>query len=308
MASEYQQLDLIRFRTPVVRHLAWLCQAPQLMTGPTHFSPSSHLAESVMEILSQWDLDPAKGPGTLSQTPHYRLGLYVESLYNCLLSELLGWQVLARNLPIRSAGTTLGELDFLVRNPITQDVEHHEIAVKFYLGHRSSQEHLRWYGPNAHDRLDLKTRKLMEQQSPRSRLPETRTVLSAMGITEPVTPRVFMPGYLFYPLGEDLTPPASVAPNHLRGHWAYLHETDSIPTAHWVPLRKPHWLGPWRQADAPDANLVHQALADIESTSTPRLFAMLEYKEETGLWQEIDRIFVVPATWPGVRPVPDSRT
>lgn len=302
MASDFQQLDLTRFRTPVVRHLAWLCQAPQLLTGSIRFDPCDHLAAGSLEKLMQWDLNPSSGPCLLSEVPHYRLGLYVESLYECLLTELLGWQVLARNLPIRAAGTTLGELDFVVRNPHTRGVEHHEIAVKFYLGYQSSPENLRWYGPNARDRLDLKTDKLLNQQSPRSQLPEARAVLSDMGVSAPLAQRIFMPGYLFYPVDKTLIPPASVAPNHLHGRWTYLQTVAAMETGYWVPLRKPHWLGPWLQADAPDTSATHQAMADIESTETPRLFAIMEYCEEKGLWQEADRIFVVPGTWPGTWP------
>ena len=40
------------------------------------------------------------------------------------------------------------------------------------------------------------------------------------------------------------------------------------------------------------------ALHAIERHAIPLLFANLEKDSTTGLWQETDRLFVVPDTWP----------
>jgi hypothetical protein len=304
-------MDLVQFETPAVRHLAWLCHAAQLIRDPGVFAPGCFLPKDHLATLQAWDKHPALAPDGLTSTPHYRLGHYVEALYACLLTDLLGWTLLARNLPIRDGGITLGELDFVVYNPQTQDVEHHEIAIKFYLGYQGSASHPPgWYGPNPRDRLDIKTARMLDQQRRRAELPASLQALATLGIAAPRMSRVFMPGYLFYPLprligatasasNAAVAPPSSVPATHLRGHWMYLDDIAVIDTQAWVPLKKPHWLGPWVQKQAPDQHEHQQALVAIRETRSPRLFASLAYNSSSGLWTEQQRIFVVPAHWPG---------
>lgn len=254
-----------------------------------------------MSTLAQWDRYPERGPAVLTETPHYRLGLYFEQLYECLMTDILAWTVVARNLPIRANGITLGELDFVVHNPHSGHNEHHEVAVKFYLGYmaRDSTD-IRWYGPNARDRLDLKSERMLRMQSQRCQLPETHTALSAAGISIPSINRIFMPGYLFYPFDNELPSPATADAGHLRGRWLYLQQARKLGNLdECVILRKPHWLGPWLQSVAPDQEAVHRAFAEIEESDTPRLFASLTYDSKTAAWRETERFFVVPASWPG---------
>src|SRR5690606_5646045 len=173
-----------------------------------------------------WDLAPENGPALLTAPAPRRLGLYFEALYECLLRDLLGWTVLARNLPIRQGRETLGELDLVARNPVTGNVEHHEIAVKFYLGYHHANGEALWYGPNARDRLDLKTAHLLEKQSQRRQLAATIATLQAHGIPQPQLSRIFMPGYLFYPSrinvrAATMPVPATLPANHERGRWLY---------------------------------------------------------------------------------------
>jgi uncharacterized protein len=298
--------DLSRFRVPAVRHLAWMSQAPQLICDPRVFVPKTYLTDDSISILQYWEKNPAAGPKALTATPHYRLGHYFESLYECLIQDLLGWTILARNLPIRVGGQTLGELDFVLRNPHTRAIEHHEIAVKFYLAYGgSAQLAAGWYGPNPRDRLDIKTARMLEKQSRRAQLPATSELLKQLGIPLPEVSRVFMPGYLFYPRESgrlqkrDGTPPYNVPFDHLHGHWLYLDDVADLDSKAWVALPKPHWLGPWAQEKAPDDTVMQKTLTEIADTKTPRLFALLKEDNSSGLWKEQDRVFVVPADWPG---------
>ncbi|MDX1552425.1 MAG: DUF1853 family protein [Marinobacter sp.] len=291
----------LQYRVPAVRHLAWMCHTPQLISSPEVFIPEKHLPEDIEQRLQAWDKTPGAGPAVLTEQPARRLGQYFERLYQCLLEDLLGWEILLKNQPVRHNGITLGELDFVVRNPADNALEHHEIAVKFYLGHQSAdQETPLWYGPNSRDRLDIKTRRLIGHQSRMTQRPETRNLLASLGIEAPVRPRVFMPGYLFYPLAETLPPPPEIPPEHLRGHWLYIDDLNRMTedAERWVPLNKPHWLGPWRQRNAPDAGQTEQALEVVRSADIPRLFARLEPSPVDGYWEETSRIFVVPGIWP----------
>lgn len=289
----------IEFRHPPVRHLAWICQAAQLYRGSLAFYPAREMSATALEKLRQWDLDPASGPSVLTDTPHRRLGLYFERLYACLTTELLGWDLLASNLPVRAAGTTLGELDFLLRNPTTGKLEHHEIAVKFYLGYRSGGgEDVLWYGPNARDRLDIKTRRLLEHQSVLCQRPEAELALESVGVDELPEPRIFMPGYLFYPRGNDLAAPMQVANDHGRGLWLYHDDAQQGDRSRWVHLHKPDWLGPYMQDHPPDPRLADEAVRTVAASGRARLFANLTHDAGSGRWIEEARFFVVPRTWP----------
>ncbi|MBW4936088.1 DUF1853 family protein [Marinobacter sp. F4206] len=289
---------LLEFRHPAVRHLAWLCSAPQLIDAPFTFEPARYLRADYMENLRAWDRTPEAAPALLGQPPQRRLGFYFERLYQVLLSDLLGWNILLKNAQIQSNGHTLGELDFIVHNTTDDRIEHHEVAIKYYLGVPGSDGEALWYGPNAKDRLDIKSDRLINHQSQRTHQPETLELLSSHGITGPLTARIFMPGYLFYPLCRDVAPPAMTPPNHLRGWWAYAHELTQTDTSTWVQLRKPHWVGPWYQPEAPAAEESTQALARINEDRIPRLFSELRHEPSAETWLERRRIFVVPSSWP----------
>ncbi|WP_417565591.1 DUF1853 family protein [Marinobacter sp.] len=284
--------------TPAIRHLAWLCRAPQLLHSPLTFEPARYLSEDLDSKLSAWDCDPNAAPALLREKPPKRLGFYFERLYRVLLEDLLGWTILLQNRQIQSNGRTIGELDFVVHNLTDDRIEHHEIAIKYYLGVPEPHGKTLWYGPNAKDRLDLKTDRMLRQQSQRTHLPEARTLMGEANITGPVTPRIFIPGYLFYPRDQEVSVPDYVPASHLRGRWRYLSQLKSSDIAGWVVLNKPHWIGPWRQSEAPETDDVLAALNTIQRHAVPLLFANLKRDSSTGLWQETDRSFVVPDNWP----------
>src|SRR5690554_7458300 len=97
-------------------------------------------------------------PARLAQPAERRLGHYFERLYEVLLKDLLGWELLLKNQQIKADNRTIGELDFVVRNRQTGCLEHHEIAIKYYLGVNEDETGTRWYGPNAKDRDRKSTR------------------------------------------------------------------------------------------------------------------------------------------------------
>jgi len=283
---------------PAIRHLAWLCQAPQLLHSTLTFEPGRYCSDGVLKTLEIWDRHPDAAPALLKEAPQKRLGFYFERLYRVLLEDLLGWDILIQNQQIQSNGRTIGELDFVVHNRSEDRIEHHEIAIKYYLGVPEPGGKALWYGPNARDRLDLKTDRLLHQQSQRTRLPEARALLTDAGIAGPVLPRIFMPGYLFHPTVADVKVPEYVPANHLRGRWCYLSQVRPSAIPGWVTLNKPHWIGPWHQSEPPAPGAIAAALNTIKRHNVPLLFAKLEQDVVSGLWQEVDRLFVVPDSWP----------
>lgn len=290
--------SLREFRQPAVRHLAWLCSAPQLVHSRASFQPTDYLPTDYLKNLAGWDHNLDNAPALLREPPQRRLGFYFERLYEVMLSDLLGWEILLKNAQIQSNGHTLGELDFIVRNTTDNRIEHHEIAIKYYLGVPNGGDESLWYGPNAKDRLDIKSDRLINHQSTRTQQPETLELLSRHGINGPITPRIFMPGYLFYPLATALEAPATTPQNHLRGCWTYADTLEETDTSTWVQLHKPHWVGPWWQFASPPGTDTRQAITDIQADGIPRLFSELSRDSASDHWQERRRIFVVPSSWP----------
>lgn len=292
---------LYSFHTPAVRHLAWLCQTPQLFSSPISFQPTKYLPDNYLSMLMLWDQAPELAPPLLLETPQKRLGFYFERLYQVLFESLLGWRILLKNQQIHANGRTIGELDFVVYNPVEKRIEHHEIAIKFYLGVPERCRETLWYGPNAIDRLDLKTDQMLNDQSQRSRQPEVVALLESLGISGPVTPRIFIPGYLFHPSPQPATVPDYVPGNYHRGIWMYVFEAKQTNTSTWVPLNKPHWIGPWIQREPPVHKTVKEALTFAERHAIPRLFSILGQQPDDGRWAETDRVFVMPESWPEPR-------
>jgi len=279
------------------RHLHWLCRAPSLLDDPRVFDLPAYLPIDWPERIDLGLLD-ANGRAPLEQAASGRLGHYFEALYAWVLVHVLGWRILARNQVIRSAVRTVGELDFLVVNPATQAVEHHEIAVKFYLGHAEAPLATLWYGPNSQDRFDLKRSRLLEHQLTLPQRPETVVALSAASLPQPAVSRLFVLGYLFTPHTEVLVSPTGVAAGHLRGGWLRAATLDPREISQAVVLYKPHWLGPWEQFDAPDTAASRAAVERIAAGGTPRLFARLSHEAVSGYWVEHERFFVLPERWP----------
>lgn len=290
--------SLLAFRHPTVRHLAWLCSAPQLICASASFQPTNYLPEDYLARLLAWDQNLQAAPQLLREPPQRRLGFYFERLYEVMLTDLLGWQILLKNAQIQSNGHTLGELDFVVHNTTDNRIEHHEIAIKYYLGVPNGGDTALWYGPNARDRLDLKSDRLINHQSTRTRQPETQALLSKHGISGPLTARIFMPGYLFYPLADAMESPPETPGDHLRGWWDYADNLSDTDTSSWVQLHKPHWVGPWRQDTLPANQDASQEIALINRDRIPRLFSELVPDGQSDGWVEQRRVFVVPSSWP----------
>lgn len=277
-----------------LRHLLWICQAPSLLQHELVFNPAAELPSDYRQRVLAL-VGHRERLQELEHASAQRLGVYFEHLYACLMTEVLGWELLARNFQITDAGRTLGELDFLLRHPATGEVEHHEVAVKFYLGVGGGDP--RWYGPNSRDRFDLKTERLLGHQIRMGSHPACRAMLKQKGLPLPVRSRVFMPGYLFYPAAREHQLPAGASECHLHGFW-YRASHCPLSLESCVLLQKPDWLGPWQQATQPEGTEAAEQAARIAAGAPPRLMARLK-RDDDGVWREQERFFLVPPWWPG---------
>ena len=176
--------------------------------------------------------------------PH-RLGRRFEALWQHWLRAHPRWQLLANGLQVKLQRQTIGEFDLLVRDRQTTDVEHWELAVKFYFGDGVLDDPASWWGLSRQDRLDRKILKLQHQQLCLAATDAGQAALQAADIQVTAT-RAVVKGRLFYPLVTPHHHAQFAAPGHLRGTWAsaaawlaWCHEHGDLPV---FPYPREQWL------------------------------------------------------------------
>lgn len=163
------------FTHPHVRNLAWVIASPSLLS----YLPNTDYAVDVLgddfwqqhylaylPKLQLLDNYPQALEQFLSQHPHHRLGYYFEYLllFWLLDNEYHPFELIKHRATLYEGKITRGELDFLVKNQQTGQVEHWEAAVKFYLGYQPLNNAYDWWGANDNDRLGNKLRHLANKQ------------------------------------------------------------------------------------------------------------------------------------------------
>jgi hypothetical protein len=175
-----------------------------------------------------------------------KLGHLYEDALAILLEASPGFDLLARNLQIQSnAQTTVGELDFLVRDLGNNQLIHLELATKFYLAVETPAG-LTLPGPDVRDNYFRKLQRLRCHQLPLAQ--NHRNALPEVYRHQPIVARHLIYGCLFDPIGSPkLASPDFIHPHCRRGRWLTTDECADhftpandlqiIPKALWpVPL------------------------------------------------------------------------
>jgi uncharacterized protein len=297
-------------REPAVRDLAWLLLSadllrPQLPTGALAdpFDTPQELQATLAWLRA---LDAAAQPLLLhlAATRITRLGRYAERLLGFFLQHGPAAQLIAAGVPLRHAGVTLGECDFLVQTRQGTRL-HWELAVKCYLhaGDANGTEVARladYVGPNLKDRFDLKLAHLLHHQLPLS----AREEFASTGYAGAWTPQMFVKGWLFYRQGEAPVDPAELDPAHGRGWWVTRRDWPAFAASHarkWRALPRLEWLAPRYQTQAgTDGACYVDADALVAQSSLEHGPAMVAafVDDDAGHLLERSRGFIVPDDWP----------
>lgn len=288
------------YQHAVVRDLAWAIASPPLMLSAStacewfdhHWYQQRYLDSS--RWLQALDQDPAALLAAVAAQKDRRLGNYFETLWAFWLESDSRYELIARNLPIRDGGDTLGELDFIIRDNHSGLNYHWEVAVKFYLGVADTRQLDNWHGPGKRDRLDIKLDHLRERQSLICRLPQTQARLREMEI-DIAGCAVILKGRLFYPQSQtDLLAPQGCCQRHLRSQWFRL--ADFLATASaddWFqPLLRGGWMSDHGALDASGCYRLSELQAAIEQGEyrLPLYLMRINATRST-------RLFVVPDNW-----------
>ncbi|MDV6253102.1 DUF1853 family protein [Vibrio sp. EA2] len=171
-------------------------------------------------------------------TGNPRLGFLYQHLCTAALANSHRYQVVAEEIQLNDTnGRTIGAVDLVLKNTESGQLEHWEVAIKFYLLHQGI-----WYGPNAHDQLHKKLDRMLSHQLKMSERPEFQQILP---LEVPPKERLLMQGRLYInPFSTEVTPSDCLGyelnPSQINGYWCYQSQWDLIkkPLYH---LSKPCW-------------------------------------------------------------------
>jgi len=306
---------------PLVRDLAWVLLAPDLIVTPCPGRPTlDELGLGDEPTLRAWlgqlEQSPQGLQRYLGDTLTGRMGLYHERLWQFLLEHAPAIRLLAHNQRIIRGKRTLGELDLLYYRKDDPIATHLEVAIKFYLGLPEvpgcATDQARWIGPSGADSLAIKRERLHRHQLPLSGLEEARVAIrSAIGKTgyeanEPmlVKRRLAMPGILFYPWHAHMPAPREASPEHLSGQWLFWgdwqHWRASQPAGtRGAWLGRPHWFAAPRDEQLWSMQELDSGLArHFRLSALPLQLAVLTPDGQR------QRLFLVADDWPRQIPLP----
>lgn len=252
--SNGSNFEWLNFRHSAVRDLAFALASPPLLSHwPTEFSAHQvidlpdytfwqGLYQRYLPRLHALDLDPSPLEQFLSTLPSSRLGIRFEALLSFWLKDDSGgwhdFQLLAQNIQLKDEKRTIGEVDFIIKNKITGDIEHWELSLKFYLGEGVLRPY-EWRGLNDRDTFGRKIKHTLTKQ-----FNVDRIHLPLLGEKVIDQRRAIFKGRLFYP---DNVPDAAkeslttwLHPDHLRGTWGY----DLPLNISWRRAARREWLTP----------------------------------------------------------------
>ncbi len=256
--------------------------------------------------LEQLDFNPAPLAQWIAARKTERLGSYFETLIEYWLTELLGYQLVARNHVISQERRQLGEFDFLFRQHRDAALVHWEVTVKFYLWFDGE-----FIGPNVRDRLQRKLTHVFDRQLRLSEPQQVREQLKLVQINDEIIPKAFIKGRLFYPVESEwqtVRVAEDLSPLHERGWWCrssdvndWLSTRDS--NRRWVVLPRMKWLASY-YCETEEGLQTSIALAEMvadhfESGGPSLMVAELVHQDEG--WHELTRGVIVSDSWPVMR-------
>lgn len=244
------------------RFYQWIAAAPSLFELKAPFVSLEHL-----------------NPEPLQQNNYQgnpRLGFLYQYLCTELLTHSGCYQLEAEEIQInRESGQTLGAIDLILNNEAGNQLEHWEVAIKFYLLHQGT-----WYGPNAHDQLDKKLDRMLTHQLKMSSCAEFLTQYPQY---QDMSEHLLLQGRLYInPFSPEQVPSECLGyrlnQSQISGYWCYQSQWQQIG-APLYPLEKPQWATGTTEfenpIEKPDGRFVHAQT------------------KEGQFW------FVVPDSWPG---------
>lgn len=220
------------------------------------------------------------------------LGRRVEHFFAHYIESYTEQEILTANAQITSEKITVGELDFLLKDPVSNKVTHVELVYKFYIYDPSfASEEARWIGPNRRDSLSRKQKHLTEHQFPLLYRQETQPLLDQFNLKpEEIQQQVCFRANLFVPkkLLKNSFPVINSA--CIRGYWIKMEDFsgESYESALFYTPKKADW------PKDPAENREWKNFSEIME----QLQALLQRKKSPLVWmkkasREVESFFIV---------------
>lgn len=270
--------------------LDWLSQAPDLMQPPAEYRCPPGLRAP--EIPDQLPSPPIEAGHRLGK--HFENIVFQYLKYNPHITDI------KRNIQIKEAGKTLGELDFLVC--IAQHWVHLEVALKLYLLDGTGTDLAHFVGTRRDDCLAAKWRHMLLHQVLLDTHPAAARQLAALGIRQPIQRALWVKGWLFYPFASAPPPlPDAINPRHQRGWWLRVSRLEQLADQAPVFLlpSKTDWLLPAAMMQGVPLDLAGLRQHLLGTFGAHLVVAIKATPDGV---EEVSRGFVVPDSWPEATP------
>ena len=204
----------------------------------------------------QWFAEQLVTSGLSPEAPpeRFRLGIHFERIFQYWLSHHPQYELIASNLQVQiqdqKIKRTLGEFDLLVN--LANQIEHWELAIKFYINVTDAERADRWFGPDPSDTLGSKMARMQSHQLALGQHPAAKQQLADQDIHIDAT-RCIVKGRLYQAFKTDFisSPPVPcgqlpdiVNTNHMTGWWLAANQIEALSTATVAYIDKQDWLSP----------------------------------------------------------------
>jgi len=175
-----------------------------------------------------------------------RLGHQVEHIFHQLLDHGKIYEILLFNQPIKNENRTIGEIDFIVKDPHSQQVIHIELTYKFYIIDNQIKEKIhQLIGPNKKDNFYDKIQKIKQQQFKLIQSKEAVNLFKSKLIDEKnIISKAFFKAQLFLPYKSNIIDISPFNSACICGFWLRLTDfktSDFYQQLYYLPSKK-EWI------------------------------------------------------------------
>jgi len=202
-----------------------------------------------------------------------RLGHMAERIVSELIKSSSNYEVLYENIQVTENKNTMGEIDFILKNLITAQIIHMELAYKFYLYDPtiSSEEINNWIGPNRNDSLKEKLEKLKRKQFPLLHHTSSKSMFNTIDIDETSQALCFLVSlFIPYDYKANFSP---VYEKAIQGYYINFETFTSIhkpEKSYYIPEKKEWGMDPSENKNWTDyKNIENYILSCMEEKQAP---------------------------------------
>ena len=297
--------DLPKYHHHQVASLAWAIASAPLMYEDSASLPllSENWCDDQFtkhaDWLKQLDFDPSPLIQWMEKEDQKLLGKRFESMLAFWFQHSPFFDCFFRNYTLKKDKNTTGEIDFILKDKMNNEIFHLEVACKYYIGVNHSRLWKYWIGPNGHDSLLQKMEKLKHQVQIFSRI-DGKEFLTQQAL--PVMKSyVLLKGFFFHPIREIHSP---LAPQHSHAHYNpgwYIRQSElgdfADQTTQWMVLSKTYWTCMYHFSirENPVLNGEEMILEVNELINRKRKSVMImQVRMDDEMVSELSRGFVIP--------------